>query len=216
MTSRIAVPSIKIIEAARLRSSIRIKSRGFTTLELVVTLLFVAILSSAALINLSAQLQRQKLKASAQSMVDWLQERRRQAMVLQDASTKGKGVCLITVDPATATLSTPASGQVLGSSGSSINVVNLCQTERSLDFQSMASGSTSIQLTIVGGSTADNQALQFSYRGTSPTSREYRIMLPQMPEVRCIKVMAPLGLIKTGLGSSSSSSCNYQDQNLGS
>jgi len=184
----------------------QIKEAGFTLVELLAVIVIVGILSSITLANFSQVWGEQSLAASAKALHGWLDEHRRYAI------QKG-GACAIAIDTATASLNTAAANFIVNHPDKGpIPLSNICSKDddggiqATIDLRTITSNGVNIQLSTnpVGFS-----QILFSFRGTSPSDGELRLSLAGVNGVRCIKVAAPLGLIRPGKAPSSSAACTY-------
>jgi prepilin-type N-terminal cleavage/methylation domain-containing protein len=182
-----------------------IKDAGFTLIELLVLIGIVGILSGLALANFSQMLGQQRLAASARALQGWLDEHRRYAI-------QKSGTCAISIDTANASLNTAVTNFVVNHPDKGpITLSNICgeagdAIQAPIDLRTITSNGVNIQLST---NPVEFSQILFTFRGTSPSDGELRLSLAGVNGVRCIKVAAPLGLIRAGKAASSSAACTY-------
>ena len=152
---------------------------GFTTMELMIVLVIVAILSAVAIPNLQSAMRREQLTATSLSIVNWLERVRNQAVKDMEPCE----ISITTDDSSDASLAiTPDSPGC-----SELTTFNLSEENNS---------SSNISLVL---SESSDSTFSFSPRGSVNSDQEIKITMVGSPTTRCIKVLTPVGLIRTGI-----------------
>ena len=159
---------------------------GFTLLELLTVVALMAVGVAFSLPNLASFRQSQELNSATKNAVGWLDDLRRQS--IQNSLT------------CTATWDADAVGaEAVGQCGA--------QPASTLDVNSTTT--KVVEITTANGS----ETWTFTPRGTATDSREVIFTLKDESTNpgRCIKLVAPLGLIRAGKRSSSNNGfiCDY-------
>lgn len=157
-------------------------SQGFTLLELLVSMVLIAILGTISFTSYQRRVEREQLSSAARDLSDWLDEVRAEAI-------KAMSSCSLQINN-TNPLQTKA--EILSSSSA-------CQTQRIFTV----GGGGNIQVLSV---TPSNGTLMFSPRGTVTNDLEL-IMSHSRAGDRCLRVSQPLGLIR--LGRTQLGQCRY-------
>ena len=165
-------------------------SSGFTIWELMVVLVIVAILSAAALPNLRSSMRREQLTAASLGIVNWLERVRNQAV-------KDMETCQLSIT------ADDASGTSLAITSDSpgcnkITTFNINQQEN-----------TPTDISLVISDSADSE-FSFSPRGSVNRDQEMELAMEGSPTVRCIKVVAPVGLVRSGI--KRDEACSYEKE----
>ena len=185
----------------------RQKKSGFTMLELIITCTLVGVLSSVAIINLSPAVNKERLKSTARSIENWINQQR--ALAMQHGLT-----CEIQIDQSQKTLTSqvansipPKSCDLLLSDPSILNINEEFKNgsnHLSISFQSLISDPSK------------PTGVRFSFRGfsenfniNSSNSLEIRLSHKDLETQRCIKIASPIGLIRDGYTTDSMSPCTY-------
>ena len=165
-------------------------SSGFTILELMVVLVIFAILSAAALPNLRSGMRREQLTAASLGIVNWLERARNQAV-------KDMETCQLSI---TADDASDASLAItLDSPGcSELTMFNINNQEN-----------TPTDISLALSDSADNE-FSFSPRGSVNRDQEMELTMEGSPTVRCIKVVAPVGLVRSGI--KRDGACSYEKE----
>ena len=141
-------------------------------------MVILAILSAAALPNLSPSMRREQLTAASLGIANWLERVRNQAV-------KDMETCQISItdDDASASLAvTPDSPGC-----NKITTFNINQQEN-----------TPTEISVVISNSSDSD-FSFSPRGSVNRDQEMELTMGGSPTTRCIKVVAPIGLVRTGI-----------------
>ena len=175
-----------------------------------VTLCILGILSTITLINLSQTWNKERLKATARGIENWLSQQRLQAM--QYGLT-----CEVLIDVEKKTLT----GQVAFSSSEqepkkACNLASAPQTfEIAEEFQSGAEN-VSVSFSPAVADSSSSAGILLSFRGFSENKNlagneqlELRLKHKNVAMDRCIKIVSPIGLIRDGYASNPSSGCRY-------
>ena len=160
---------------------------GFTMLELLVVMVIVAILGMLAIPSYLASVRREQLTATSRSVVNWLEDARNEAV-------KGMVSCEVNL-----TLNSNQTG-LLEIKNSSPG----CTQQSPLVIGGKDPETTKIA---VDGQQQGSVELLFSPRGTTSSNQEWTLSQQNAAGARCIRVSAPLGLIR--LGKLSSNQCDY-------
>ena len=164
---------------------------GFTLLELMIVLAIVAILSAVAIPNLRSAMRREKLTATSLGIVNWLERVRNEAVKDMESC-----VLSITTDDASGasfaiTSDSPGCGEL---------------TTFNINEQDNTPSDISLVL-----SDSDSE-FSFSPRGSVNRDQEMELTMEGSPNTRCIKVVAPVGLIRTGIKRDDADACSYEKE----
>ena len=163
---------------------------GFTTMELMIVLVIVTILSAVAIPNLQSAMRREQLTATSLSIVNWLERLRNQAVKDMEPCE----ISITTDDSSDASLAiTPDSPGC-----SELTTFNLSEENNS---------SSNISLVL---SESSDSTFSFSPRGSVNSDQEIKITMAGSPTTRCIKVLTPVGLIRTGI--KREGACSYDTE----
>ena len=162
---------------------------GFTILELLVVMVITAILGSIAIPNFRPAMRREQLTATSLGIIDWLERVRNQAV-------KDMETCQISIteDDASEALFAVTSD----SPG--------CNGLTELNIAEQANTSKTISLVL---SDSDSE-FSFSPRGSVDRDQEMELTMEGIPTTRCIKVMAPVGLVRIGI--KRDETCSYEKE----
>ncbi len=165
-------------------------SSGFTILELMVVLVIFAILSAAALPNLRSSMRREQLTATSLGIVNWLERARNQAV-------KDMETCQLSI---TADDASDASLAITSNSPgcSELTLFNINKQEN-----------TPTDISLVLSDSSDRE-FSFSPRGSVNRNQEMELTMEGSPTVRCIKVVAPVGLVRSGI--KRDEACSYEKE----
>ena len=182
---------------------------AFTMTELLLVAALIGILSGIAIANLSQRWAQERLLAAARETHTWLENQRLIAM-------KEGQACEISINTTTATLD-PSADNVSLANGETLN--NSCKDQAPLAIRDTVTNGGSIDLST---SDPDATGIRFSFRGlseiiaTSTDVNDQHVLIlklnhPDSKKQRCIKLMSPLGLIRTGWSDANASSCKFSN-----
>ena len=162
-------------------------SSGFTIWELMVVLVIVAVLSAIALPNLRPGMRREQLTAASLGIVNWLERARNQAV-------KDMETCQLSITANDASLAI-----TLDSPGcNELTMFNINNQEK-----------TPTDISLALSDSADNE-FSFSPRGSVNRDQEMELTMEGSPTTRCIKVVAPVGLVRSGI--KRDGACSYEKE----
>lgn len=180
-----------------------IKAGSFTLQELMITITIVGILSSIAIPSGINMLRREELRKAILEAVGFLQSARQTAMTQSlrcGVEIDNKGLMSVQEVDENGTVITP---------NECINTSTF--PSGTLDLRGYT-GDNSITTTI----TPSDEDIIFSMHGTALFASDIEIKTSSSNVsnyTRCILITAPLGFIKTGSASSSTTSCQYVRNN---
>ena len=163
---------------------------GFTIWELMVVLVILAILSAVALPNFRSGMRREQLTAASLGIVNWLERARNQAV-------KDMETCQLSI---TADDARDASLAITSDSPG-------CGGLASFNINEQENTPTNISLALSASSNSD---FSFSPRGTVNRDQEMELTMEGSPTTRCIKVVAPVGLVRSGI--KRDGACSYEKE----
>ncbi len=182
--------------------------RGFSLVEVVVAIVIVGILGSMSLVNLSRTVNSEKLKSTAKSLENWINEQRNIAM-------QSGHSCSIIINPSTKEFTTQ---RAFASSPTGCSSTS--QSPMSFDFEDLYGADfnkLTVSVTPSPSLASANSGVTFSYRGFSENlnlaSNDQlliRLSTPDITKQRCIKVVSPIGLIRDGYAADASSACKFE------
>jgi Tfp pilus assembly protein FimT len=185
------------------------QSAAFTLTELLIIVVLISILSGVAIASFSQRRAQERLLAAARETHAWLENQRLIAM-------KEGQACAISINTTNATLD-PSAERVPLTDGTSLN--NSCKNQAPLVIPKTVTNGGDIVL-----STSDPEAtgVRFSFRGLSEiiTTSSYdddqqvlvlKLNHPDSKKQRCIKLMSPLGLIRTGWSEANADTCQFSN-----
>lgn len=178
---------------------------GFSLVEVLVVITLAGILSSLALVSYQDRADRELLNRASKLLQTWLDDRRTQAMASME--TTGTGACVIAVEAGSARLNASEVNPTIELAGSPANVTNLCQLVKPLDLRNLEDRPSAINLITTP---SPLQQVIFTFRGTSPTDAEFKLIKPNHSTAACVKVIKPLGLVRLGRASPATNPCDYQ------
>ena len=160
---------------------------GFTIWELMIVLVILAILSAVALPNLRPSMRREQLTAASFGIVNWLERVRNQAV-------KDMDTCQISINASDASLAITSD-----SPG--------CSELTTFNINDQENTPMNISLALSASSDSD---FSFSPRGTVNLDQEMELTMEGSPTTRCIKVVAPVGLVRSGI--KRDDACSYEKE----
>ena len=143
-----------------------------------IVLVIVAILSAVAIPNLRSAMRREQLTATSLGIINWLERVRNQAV--QD------------MEPCELSISTD------DASGASFSITSDspgCSELTTFNITEQDNTPSDISLVL----SDSDSVFSFSPRGSVNRDQEMELTMEGSPNTRCIKVVAPVGLIRTGI-----------------
>ena len=152
---------------------------GFTIMELMIVLVIVAILSSVAIPNLRSAMRREQLTVTSLGIVNWLER-------VRNGAVKGMEPCELSIT------TDDASDASLAITSDSPGCSDLTK------FNIAEQDNTPSNISLALSESSDSE-FSFSPRGSVNRDQEMELTMEGSPITRCIKVVAPVGLIRTGI-----------------
>ena len=165
-------------------------TQGFTMVELLIVLVMLAILSAVALPNLRSGMRREQLAATSLGIISWLERARNQAV-------KDMEPCQITIEATDASEASLAIAS--GSPG--------CTQIEMFKVADQENTPTDVSLELTDDSDSE---FSFSPRGSVNSDQEIELTMEGSPTTRCIKVIAPVGLVRSGI--KRDGNCSYEKE----
>ena len=162
-------------------------NQGFTMVELLIVLVILAILSAVALPNLRSGMRREQLAATSLGLISWLERARNQAV-------KDMESCQINIESSAASLAIASN-----SPG--------CTEIETFKVADQENTPTDVSLELTDDSESE---FSFSPRGSVNSDQEIELTMEGSPTTRCIKVIAPVGLVRSGI--KRDGSCSYEQE----
>ena len=163
---------------------------GFTILELMVVLVMLALLSSVAIPNMRKGMRREQLAAMSLDIVNWLERARNQAV-------KDMRTCQLSI---TGNNASDASLAITSDSPGCNELTSFNIAERD-DIPA--------DIWLVLSDSSDSE-FSFSPRGSLNRDQEIELTMEGSPTTRCIKVVAPVGLVRSGI--KRDGACSYEKE----
>ena len=163
---------------------------GFTIMELMVVLVIFAILSAVALPNLRSGMRREQLTATSLGIINWLERARNQAV-------KNMEPCelrITTDDASDASLAITSDSPGCNE----LTTFNVAEQDN-----------TPSEISLALSDDSDSE-FSFSPRGSVNRDQEMELTMEGSPTIRCIKVVAPVGLVRSGI--KRDGACSYEKE----
>ena len=185
------------------------ENSGFTLSEILIVAVLISILSGVAIASFRQRWAQERLLAAARETHTWLENQRLIAM-------KEGQACEININTTAASLD-PSSENVTLANGETLN--NSCKDQAPFAIRNSVSNGREISIST---SDPDATGIRFSFRGlseivtTSSDTHDQQVLVlmlnhPESNKQRCIKLMSPLGLIRTGWSDANASSCKFSN-----
>lgn len=174
-------------------------SKGFTIVELLITTAILGILSGLSFATFSQFWPDERLKTASRLTVSWLEDVRSLA-IQQDTS------CIVTIDSATMELGPEVDNPERCDQLNTLNLKREIESMSELSICSQALNTSSA----CNASSSNFDPIVFTPRGTSNTTVQLRFGLAGKALERCVAVIAPLGMIRSGRASSTGA-CDYTE-----
>ena len=182
------------------------KKDGFTLTESLTVVVLVGILSAVAIASYNQQWAQERLLRASRETHTWLENQRLTAI-------KEGQACAISINTVTATLD--PSSETISLADGVLN--NSCKGQAPLSIRDAVTNGSGISLS---ASDPNTTGILFSFRGlskiitTSTNTNNQEVLVlklnhPESNKQRCIKLMSPLGLIRTGWSEANANSCRY-------
>ena len=159
------------------------QEQGFSLVELIVVTALIGLVSGISLPLLTRNLENEQLNAATKVAAAWLDDIRRQA--IQNSTP-----CRVVVDSANTSLN--GSCDDLANSSSSLKLSDEIQSKQPIALSRTDTGTSEIV---------------FTPRGTATSGADLKLSFAGSPLGRCLRVMAPLGLVR--LGKRINSACRF-------
>lgn len=184
--------------------------KGFSLAELVITMAIAGIFAGLGVVTFSRNLREESLKAATRQSVTWLENLRKKAI-------QNDTPCLAEINNLQALLQVQAdSEQPELERCTNLNYANITATNTGGNLNDLITCSKKLD----SGETAtdnleslnlicstDSSSTVFTPRGTATKSLLIKYTLPGLSRDRCIAVLAPNGLIRSGM--TKGGSCDF-------
>ena len=165
-------------------------TQGFTMVELLIVLVILAVLSAIGLPNLRSGMRREQLAATSLGLINWLESARNQAV-------KDMESCQLSID------ANDAKNAALAITSDSPG----CSELTTFNIAKEDNTATDVSLVLSDGSDSE---FSFSPRGSVNRDQEMELTMEGSPTTRCIKVLAPVGLVRSGI--KRDGACSYDKE----
>ena len=165
-------------------------SDGFTLVEILVVLCIAAILSGIAIPNFRSSMRREQLALNSSMISSWIESVRDQAIQEMEA-------CMMTIN----------TGSQKDASLSISSKSPGCSELGALDLDNEGANTSKMSISMASGSIS---SIIFSPRGTVKSSQEIEVSMNDYPATRCIKIIAPVGLVRNGI--KRDQKCSYEKE----
>lgn len=184
---------------------------GFSLAELIITMAIAGIFAGLAVATFSRNLRKENLKAATRQSVTWLQDLRKLAI-------QNDIPCLIEIDSSQASLQVIVdadqpelkrctdlnyTNKSVKKAADNLNDLITCSKDDFDPGETVTDNLESLNLTCNTGS----NSTVFTPRGTATKSLLIKYGLPGLSQDRCIAVMAPNGLVRSGM--TKGGSCDF-------
>ena len=183
------------------------KRQGFSLIEVIITILIVVILASISLVNLNRATNNEKLKSTTRSLENWINKQRNIAMQTGHS-------CSVLINQSTTEITSQRAF-----SSSPTGCASIKEMPSIFDFEELYGAdfnNLTVTVSPAPSMAGANSGVTFSYRGFSENlnlaSNEQLVIRLSSPEAtthRCIKVVAPIGLIRDGYADNATSDCKF-------
>ena len=163
--------------------TVKPQDQGFSLVELIVVTVLIGLVSGISLPLLTRNLENEQLNAATKVAAAWLDDIRRQAI-------QNSIPCRVVIDNANTSLN--GSCDDLTDSTRSLNLSDEIQSKQPITLTRTDTGTTEIV---------------FTPRGTATSGADLELSFSASPLGRCLRVMAPLGLVR--LGQRIDSACRF-------
>ena len=162
---------------------VKSQEQGFSLVELMMVTSIIGLISGISLPLLTRNLENEQLNASSKVAAAWLDDIRRQAI-------QNSIPCRVVIDNANTSLN--GSCDDLANSSTILNLSDEIQSKQPITLTRTDTGTTEIV---------------FTPRGTATSGAELELSFAGSSLGRCLRVMAPLGLVR--LGQRIDSACRF-------
>lgn len=184
----------------------KILERGFSIVEMLVTVAVIGILSAAVIANSGDGYRRDRINSVATDLAAWLEAVQHRAMSMDQG-------CRVTINPSPNTNLAP--GTVIATVAP-VNTSETLTCSPDTSFRIPATGGLPSDRFSVGGLTTDivftrRGSIVFTDNSQVATNQDIRLLLTPGP-LRCVRISARLGAIRVGNSTDtniSSATCDF-------